>query len=100
MFALDWQHDSFHFYPKEHIRAGFQYHDYIRDCDVYFPSYWPDGDYHFFVDKDWKYGLVGHPWKREIKVMGHELVDLFKSQAFELGIKESKSGEGLSTKTS
>ena len=40
------------------------YYDRVRDCTVYFPEYYPDGDYHFFVSKEWSFGLYGHPWKK------------------------------------
>ena len=49
MYALDWQHDCFVFSPQENIPCGFSYYDAERDCNVYFPSYYPDGDYFFFL---------------------------------------------------
>ena len=45
--------------------------------NVYFPSYYPNGDYHFFIDKDWSFGMFGHPWKQEIVVWGKELIEMF-----------------------
>lgn len=78
MFALDWQHDCFIFSPKEHIPFQYEYHDSERDCQVYFPTYYPNGDYYFFFDKEWKYGLFGHPWRNQIIVIGKELIDMFE----------------------
>ena len=77
MFALDWQHDCFTFSPEEHIPFQYEYHDSERDCQVYFPTYYPNGDYYFFFDKEWRYGLLGHPWRKEIIVIGKELIDMF-----------------------
>ena len=74
MFALDWQHDCFLFDPNEKIPTGYMYYDKERDCNVYFPEYYPDGDYHFFVSKDWRFGLYGHPWRKELVVVGKELI--------------------------
>lgn len=77
MYALDWQHDCFIYDPHEDIALGYCYFDEGRDCNVYFPSYYPDGDFYFFISTDWKYGLFGHPWKSEIYVMGEPLIEEF-----------------------
>lgn len=87
MYALDWQHDCFIFSPKEHIPCNYEYYDFDRECQVYFPTYYPNGDYHFFMDKEWKYGIYGHPWRNEIIVMGKELVEKFESNLETLGLK-------------
>lgn len=86
IYALDWQHDCFEFNPKEEIPLDYQYHDNKRDCEVYFPSYYPNGDYYFFISKDFSYGLLGHPWREEIYVFGNELIKNFKSKEKELDI--------------
>lgn len=77
MYALDWQHDCFIYDPYEDIASGYFYFDEDRECNVYFPSYYPDGDYYFFISMDWKCGLFGHPWKSEIYVMGEPLIEEF-----------------------
>lgn len=87
VYALDWQHDCFNFDPQEEVPLGFEYSDEQRQCNVYFPSYYPNGDYHFFIDNEWKYGLMGHPWLLEIVVTGEELIQLFKDDSRTLGIK-------------
>lgn len=86
MYALDWQHDCFMFSPKEHIPFDYDYYDADRNFQVYFPTYYPNGDYYFFFDTEWKYGLFGHPWRHEIVVMGKELIELFENKKNELGI--------------
>ena len=86
MYALDWQHDCFTFLPKEHIPFEYEEYDSDRKCQVYFPTYYPNGDYHFFVDKEWKYGLFGHPWEHEIVVMGEMLIEMFEKEKVSLGI--------------
>lgn len=87
MFALDWQHDCFLFDPNEKIPAGFQYHDSGRDCEVYFPTYYPDGDYYFFISKDWSAGLFGNPWRKELIVTGEELITAIEKNCSALGLK-------------
>lgn len=47
MYALDWQHDCFIYNPREEIPLDYCFYDTARDCNVYFPSYYPNGDYHF-----------------------------------------------------
>ena len=86
MYALDWQHDCFTFLPKEHIPFEYEEYDSDRKCQVYFPTYYPNGDYHFFGDTEWKYGLFGHPWKHEIVVMGERLIGMFEKEKVSLGI--------------
>ena len=75
IYALDWNHDCFEYNPNENIDFGFQFYDRNRDCNVYFPTYYPDGDYHFFISKDWSYGILGHPWREEIYCWGKELIN-------------------------
>lgn len=47
MYALDWNHDCFEFSPMEDISMNYNYYDSDRQCQVYFPTYYPDGDYYF-----------------------------------------------------
>ena len=89
MYALDWQHDCFLFDPNERIPTGYEYYDDERECNVYFPEYYPDGDYHFFVSKDWEFGLYGHPWRKELIVVGEELLFAIEKHLTELGLKKS-----------
>lgn len=79
IFALDWQHDCFLFNPCEEIPYGMTWHDDNRDCQVYFPSYYPNGDYHFFISIDYSFGLLGHPWRKEIWVFGQNLIRKFEN---------------------
>ena len=88
MYALDWQHDCFVFDPRESIPLDHWYYDKAGDCNVYFPSYYPNGDFYFFVSKDWNMGLFGHPWKNEIYVMGEKLIKIFDSMKKELDLTE------------
>ena len=86
MYAFDWQHDCFTFSPKEYIPCDYEYYDTNRKCTVYFPTYYPNGDYHLFFDSDWKYGIFGNPWKKEIIVMGKNLIKKFESNKTNLNI--------------
>lgn len=86
MYALDWQHDCFIYNPWEEIPPDYSFYDAERNCNVFFPSYYPNGDYHFFVSFDWTIGLYGHPWKEEIIVVGEQLMQEFEKARKKLNI--------------
>ncbi|MCM1221684.1 MAG: DUF2716 domain-containing protein [Lachnospiraceae bacterium] len=88
MYALDWQHDCFIYNPCEEILSDDWFYDADRDCNVYFPSYYPNGDYHFFASFDWSVGLYGHPWKKEMIVVGETLIQEFETMQSVLPITE------------
>lgn len=88
IYALDWQHDCFIFNPHENIPFNTEWYDEDRDCNVYFPTYYPNGDYYAFVSTDYSYGLMGHPWKNEIYVVGDKLIELFEIHKTELDLCE------------
>lgn len=86
IYALDWHHDCFEYNPNENIKAKYHYHDTDRDVEVYFPTYYPNGDYYFFISKNWEYGMLGHPWRKELYIFGKELMDEFSKAENELNI--------------
>ena len=88
MYALDWKHDCFIYNPCEEIPLDYWFYDTERDCNVYFPSYYPDGDYHFFTSFDWSIGLYGHPWEKELIVVGERLREEFDKVQNILNITE------------
>ena len=53
--------------------------------NAYFPEFYPDGDYYFFVQRDLKWGYLGHPWRREIWLFGAPLVERLSLGLEELG---------------
>lgn len=87
MYALDWNHDCFEFSPMEDISMNYNYYDSDRQCQVYFPTYYPDGDYYFFFDGTWNYGIFGQPWRNEIIIMGKELIKRFEKNKEKLGLE-------------
>lgn len=93
LYALDWQHDSFVFSPRDYYKIVREYHDAIRDCNVYFPHYYPSGDYYFFVDTKWHFGIFGHPWLKQIAVFGAELIELVDKHAKILGLSQNAESE-------
>ena len=66
MYALDWQHPSYRFFP--HLASL----DERRGVDVI-----PNGDYYIFIAEDFSFGTFGHPWEPSICVFGQVLLDAF-----------------------
>ncbi|MBD5089284.1 MAG: DUF2716 domain-containing protein [Clostridiales bacterium] len=90
-YALDWQHSTFRFDPQ---KIEEQQSVWVEDeryfgggYNAYFPSFYPDGDYHFFIDVDFKNGYLGHPWRQEIWIFGAKLEEEIKKIYKELGWK-------------
>ena len=65
LMALDWQHTSFWFDPRQAAALAEPW----RITPV------PDGDYSIFVTPDLAHGTVGHPWERSLCIFGRPLID-------------------------
>lgn len=89
MYALDWQHSDFLFDIRkpEEQRSFFvkdeRYHG--GGYMAYFPSYYPDGDYYFFIAEDFRFGYLGHPWQQKVWIFGNQLIQEFKEIAETIG---------------
>ena len=92
MYALDWHHSYFRYDPRRPVTE----HDHwVEDeryggvlgggYNAYFPEFYPDGDYYFFVQRDLKWGYLGHPWRREIWLFGAPLVEQLSPELEALG---------------
>ena len=86
LYALDWQHDCFEYNPNDNLELDYHYYDNDRDVEVYFPSYYPNGDYHLFLSKNWSYGMFGHPWNKEIYIFGEKIINGFQKKEDDLNI--------------
>lgn len=60
IFALDWQHDCYKGNLLSQIES-------INELPI---SHFPDGDYYFFVNEDFSWGYLTHPWEQSITVFG------------------------------
>ena len=86
LYALDWQHSAFLFDPrKDEEQRSVRLEDEAGEYWVVFPLYYPDGDYSFFLDEDFRFGYLGHPWRREIWVFGERLLPEIEQIAPALG---------------
>jgi hypothetical protein len=67
IYALDWQHECFFYNP--HLDNG---------NASWTLSFYPDGDYYIFLDKEFTWGYLGHPWEQTISIFGTELIRQFE----------------------
>lgn len=90
MYALDWQHTCYKYYPQVKIRKTnptfisdekFENSGYY----AYFPEFFPDGDYYLFFSKDLSWGYLTDPWREQIFVYGKELRTEIQKNAKYLG---------------
>lgn len=81
MYALDWQHSGFRYNPriKTLKQSTFISDDRCNDggYDACFPDFFPDGDYYFFISKDFTWGYLTHPWLLKAWVFGEPLKEYF-----------------------
>lgn len=87
MYALDWQHTCFKYNPriidyneypvfvKYDVPIKNEYVDW-EGYNVWFPTFYPDGDYYFFIAKDFSWGYLTHPWLKKAYVFGDCLREL------------------------
>lgn len=92
MYALDWHHTGFRYNPR--IDAHLEYPIFINDdsyegegYNVYFPYFYPNGDYYFFIAKDFSCGYLTHPWLKKVCVFGKSLKKQFNINAEKIGFK-------------
>ncbi len=66
IYALDWQHESYLFNPHLDKPIG-----------RWTIEPFPDGDYYIFLPKDFRWGILTHPWEETICIFGKDLLDSF-----------------------
>lgn len=90
VYALDWNHSALLYDPRDpDEQKDFWFCNSRYDgggYNVNFPSFYPDGDYYFFIDESFEFGLLGHPWRQEIRIFGEPLLTEFGKIYSELGL--------------
>jgi hypothetical protein len=66
LYVLDWQHQCYWLYPHRAIAS--------KRWGV---SILPYGDYHIFLGKEFRFGILGQPWEKTICVFGRRLLNAF-----------------------
>lgn len=89
MYALDWEHSGFLYNPrnKEEQKSIWMKDDrYLGGgYNAYFPPFFPDADYYFFIDENFRFGYLGHPWRQEVWIFGELLLHKFEQIYPKLG---------------
>ncbi|MGR6899512.1 DUF2716 domain-containing protein [Rummeliibacillus sp. BSL5] len=67
--ALDWQHECYWINPRLEFERD-EFGEWVIPI-------FPNGDYYFFIQKDFMWGILGHPWENSITIFGKELIDAF-----------------------
>lgn len=82
--ALDWQHECYWVNP--HLKFD------RNEFDEWIIPIIPNGDYYFFIQKDLKWGYLGHPWEKSITIFGKELIESIKQNKPEMFYKILRHG--------
>ncbi len=72
LYALDWQHTCFKYNPKSEERMPRVLE--TERYNVYFPDFYADGDYYFFIAKDFSWGYFTNPWTQQLWVFGDKML--------------------------
>ena len=82
VYVLDWQHQSFVYdprikklHPNVAITNSGEVYEYTSEGDIFYeslPTFYPNGDYFFFVSSKYKWYYFSHPWKKRIWIIGEE----------------------------
>lgn len=70
IYALDWKHSCYKFYP--HVSFD------LNEFGEWTIPILPNGDYYIFLEKDFKYGIFGHPWEMSMCFFGVDLLNELK----------------------
>jgi hypothetical protein len=68
IYALDWQHPGYKFWP--HRRFS------LDDYGEWKVPILPNGDYYIFLEREFEFGVFGHPWEQTMCVFGERLLSL------------------------
>lgn len=70
IYALDWQHAGYRMNPYLEVRRN--------EWNEWLVPLYPDGDYYFYLQKDFEWGYLGHPWEGTITLFGEKLLEQFE----------------------
>lgn len=89
LYAIDWFHSYFLYDPRNPDDGQSVYVEDATHPDggyrAYFPGFYPDGDYFFFIDQHFRFGYLAHPWREEVWIFGQPLIAEFEQIYPQLG---------------
>ncbi|NRF96210.1 DUF2716 domain-containing protein [Paenibacillus frigoriresistens] len=72
IYALDWQHEC---YLVDSRRKFSRLVPWRVDNVDWIISIHLDGNYHFFIARDFSWGILGHPWEETMTIYGENLIE-------------------------
>ncbi|MDR1131764.1 MAG: DUF2716 domain-containing protein [Oscillospiraceae bacterium] len=92
IYALDWNHACFRFNPR--ITYAPEQPVFAADSrysgggyNIYFPEFYPNGDYYFYISTDFSWGYLSHPWQKSVFIFGDKLKKQIDIRSKQLGFK-------------
>jgi hypothetical protein len=90
MYALDWEHSCYRYNPRILIpkdNPTFIHDDRYSSggYNAYFPEFYPNGDFFFFISRDFSWGYLTHPWLKKAWVFGSSLMPKIRMRMDDLG---------------
>lgn len=82
IYALDYNHLAYAFVPGEPMVQ--------MPLGEEFPTFYPNGDYYFFVAKDLSFGWLGHPWQKTLILFGEKMLHMLDGYEQHLGLTEEE----------
>jgi len=76
IYIFDWQHSEYKYTPeidKGNVNESYFIDDGKGGFNIYLPKFYPDGEYYLFLAKDFRWGYLTDPWRKQITVYGDEL---------------------------
>ncbi|MFT8321110.1 MAG: DUF2716 domain-containing protein [Bacillus sp. (in: firmicutes)] len=70
IYALDYQHPGYLVDPRKPMDRN-EFNEWIVPV-------FPNGDYYFFFQENFEWGILGHPWRKEMTIFGEKLIDSYK----------------------
>lgn len=75
IFVVDYQHQGYWVDPRKEFPIHPAYRmNYGDERDEWVVDIESDGDYHFFLDQNFSFGILGHPWEQSLTIFGAEFI--------------------------
>lgn len=80
LYSIDWNHSCVLYDPRnaETAQGDDEFPFFTKNGLVYFNSFFPNGDYYFFIEKYGRFGYLSHPWREEVWIFGEPLLKGFE----------------------
>jgi hypothetical protein len=69
LYALDWQHPCYWFYPHRMLGPS--------NAEDWYVPVLPNGDYYIFLAENFSFGIFGHPWEQTMCIFGQPLLNAY-----------------------